>query len=932
MINNRGYNVIKDLKPNKTKEINLSNLKIDELGNELISFEKLVSLNLFNNSLKTLPISFEELKNLEILNLGNNHFKVIPESIVNLPIKSLNLSSNSISDLSGLNKLSRTIEKLDLSFNKLTVLRMDFTQFHSIKNLNLCNNGIRRFPRSITSESLRTLNLSHNLIDSIPASIGELKGLIELDLSYNNLDKLPEEVEFLTNLRVLKLTGNNLTHLPKGLGKLKKLKELILTGNPIGLPPVEVANQGVLSIINYYLHIGQFVRLNEAKLLIVGQGNVGKTHLLNKVVKDTLPDGGSTKGIDIVKWVINDQHNNPIRVNIWDFGGQEIYHSTHQFFLTQRSIYVFVWEARKDENILQFDYWLNIIKTLSNGSPVFVVMNKVDDRSVEIDEKTIKEAFPNVIGFYKTSALNGHGVNELSAKMKSEVLNLPHIGDKLPKVWNDVRSKLESLELNYISYDDYAKVCAQFGLDHNEAKIVSKYLHDLGVFIHFRGNRTLKTMVFLNPEWVTNSVYKILDMVEVSQNKGFFTTEFIEKKLTERTHNEISYILTLMEMFELCFELKKGEFIIPELLSPTEPEVKDLDMYSEISLSYKYDFMPAGIVTRLTVRLKEMIYKNYFWRNGVYLTYKDSFAVVESKDILRSITIKVHGKNSALLLELIKNDIDQINSTLNHPSHRILIQCNCGVCRASTSPYMYEFDFLMRAKEKFNQILCQKSLFEINISELVGPYEIKGDTASLDLLYNPDSLLFDLVEISTRLTERKYLVKLEDLVTDNFSDQLRAKGYNVSDQTRSGRSSTGMTSGELDLMIRDSRGLPISIIESFRLDSFGMGNTTIIEHLTKLQVDYDTTGLPVNFMIVYSESENFMDAWNKYVKYISKLPFHRFYDPKLLELTDFGVNTELSRRNNIKVLFTSHSKELGVRRDVYHIFVDLSNKDKSIVN
>jgi hypothetical protein len=25
------------------------------------------------------------------------------------------------------------------------------------------------------------------------------------------------------------------------------------------------------------------------------------------------------------------------RVNIWDFGGQQIYHATHQFFLTKRS-------------------------------------------------------------------------------------------------------------------------------------------------------------------------------------------------------------------------------------------------------------------------------------------------------------------------------------------------------------------------------------------------------------------------------------------------------------------------------------------------------------------------------------------------------------------------------------------------------------------
>ncbi|WP_347242416.1 hypothetical protein [Nostoc sp. FACHB-888] len=32
------------------------------------------------------------------------------------------------------------------------------------------------------------------------------------------------------------------------------------------------------------------------------------------------------------------QNGREFRVNIWDFGGQEIYHATHQFFLTRRSL------------------------------------------------------------------------------------------------------------------------------------------------------------------------------------------------------------------------------------------------------------------------------------------------------------------------------------------------------------------------------------------------------------------------------------------------------------------------------------------------------------------------------------------------------------------------------------------------------------------
>jgi GTPase SAR1 family protein len=81
----------------------------------------------------------------------------------------------------------------------------------------------------------------------------------------------------------------------------------------------------------------------------------------------------TTRGVDIKKWKIQTDITPDFTINIWDFGGQEIYHSTHQFFLTKRSLYLFLWEARKDDNLINFDYWLNVIKLLSNNSPLVVM-------------------------------------------------------------------------------------------------------------------------------------------------------------------------------------------------------------------------------------------------------------------------------------------------------------------------------------------------------------------------------------------------------------------------------------------------------------------------------------------------------------------------------------------------------------------------------
>ena len=54
----------------------------------------------------------------------------------------------------------------------------------------------------------------------------------------------------------------------------------------------------------------------------------------------------TTKGISIHRHEFKLKNGRLFRLNVWDFGGQEILHSTHQFFLTERSLYILVLEPR----------------------------------------------------------------------------------------------------------------------------------------------------------------------------------------------------------------------------------------------------------------------------------------------------------------------------------------------------------------------------------------------------------------------------------------------------------------------------------------------------------------------------------------------------------------------------------------------------------
>ena len=123
---------------------------------------------------------------------------------------------------------------------------------------------------------------------------------------------------------------------------------------PLVNPPVEIVNQGHAAVLNYFQEreAGDLEHLYEAKMLIVGAGGAGKTSLLRRLYQPDQPlptEGETTKGIAIYRHDFGLPNGRTFRLNVWDFGGQEIYHATHQFFLTRRSLYVLVDDTRKDD-------------------------------------------------------------------------------------------------------------------------------------------------------------------------------------------------------------------------------------------------------------------------------------------------------------------------------------------------------------------------------------------------------------------------------------------------------------------------------------------------------------------------------------------------------------------------------------------------------
>lgn len=84
--------------------------------------------------------------------------------------------------------------------------------------------------------------LSKNRIQSLPATVGQLKLLTILLADVNALTRLPSALGHCTSLRILNLASNNLLAVPEEIGKLKELRVLNLSNNYLRCLPESMAD------------------------------------------------------------------------------------------------------------------------------------------------------------------------------------------------------------------------------------------------------------------------------------------------------------------------------------------------------------------------------------------------------------------------------------------------------------------------------------------------------------------------------------------------------------------------------------------------------------------------------------------------------------------------------------------------------------------
>jgi internalin A len=507
--------------------------------------------------------------------------------------------------MSNLKKLTT----LSLDGNLLGHIPPEILGLTNLTTLNIGDNPLHNIDPAIsTLTSLKDLQLYMAGLSTLPTELEALINLAALSLWNNRFTEVPPVISRLTNLSYLDFENlefledkNAITEIPRSLVLLPKLSSLNVRNNPIRMPPPEIAFKDLDSIGQFYQQVDRAGEdyLHEAKLLIVGEAGAGKTSFAKKLVHAEYPLSDtekSTEGIAITDWTFDDQRFGSFAVHIWDFGGQEIYHSTHQFFLTKRSLYVLITDSRKED--ADFFYWLNVIELLSAASPVIIVQNEKQDRYQEIDYGQLRERFPNLLPIKATNLETNRGLDEVTSEIRHYITILPHVGTPLPKTWVEVRRELEQHSANTIPFDEYLDICTNHGFAELSDKLtLIGYLHDLGVCLHFSQDPLLKRILILKPRWGTDAVYKVLDNQKVIQQFGSFNRADLASIWVEPEylgmHDEL---LQLMLNFKICYAIPGSPdfFIAPQRLSDSRPAY-DWDSSNNLIIRYLYEPFEADI-------------------------------------------------------------------------------------------------------------------------------------------------------------------------------------------------------------------------------------------------------------------------------------------------------------------------------------------------
>ena len=396
-------------------------------------------------------------------------------------------------------------------------------------------------------------------------------------------------------------------------------------------------------------------RLTDVKLMILGNGRIGKTQIANRLMaKPFDKDTDSTHGVSLVRAPIPGAEDKSF--NIWDFGGQDIYFSTHMLFLKSRAVFMLVWTPESDDAETHehggitfrnqpVAWWLDCIRRFGGKAvPLIVVQNQLDiegDRGGHpaLAENRAEWKHCRSVA-YSAATDEGRGALDDHLKHAAKRFNPPLIGKGRLEVmrklqaWREVDQERAAEDKRHraLTFNSFKSLCKKTGGVSDPVQFL-RYLHDAGQ-VFWREN-LFQNQVILDQAWVLDAVYAVFHRKNclgfLKCHQGRFTRSDLGMLLWEhegfsRTDQEL--FLSFMQSCGICFKLREGTegaeaiYVAPDHLPMDwEPMTRSLwgNAAPDAELTFTYESLPPALMRNLIGRIGTKAGLNCdYWRNGFY--------------------------------------------------------------------------------------------------------------------------------------------------------------------------------------------------------------------------------------------------------------------------------------------------------------------------
>ncbi len=533
-----------------------------------------------------------------------------------------------------------------------------------------------------------------------------------LDCSSTQVSDL-EPIVDLQTLHTLYIRNLKISEFPRKLLFSEKLHILELKGaNSPGIPEEALSSdeQGFYNCLpSLRAHVldleVEAIPINSVKILVLGNGGVGKTQLCRHLAAEPFdPTVRTTHGIALR--TIAPASEGDATQYLWDFGGQDVYHSAHTLFMRTAAVFVVLWTPEQeamvasdndnDDDPLErrhpLTYWLEYVRTLGRpDSPVLVVQSQCDTPAQAVPVPPVDAGLLESFGCLRVcnfSARTRRGAASLQEALAdantylrdrdgiSSIGRGRHLVWQQLEAWRQADQQLPAQQRLHrtLSQEDFASLCKQTG-GVSSPEALLRFLHNMGVVFH--SPDLFHNRILLDQSWALDAVYAVFERGStyplIKANDGRLWPSLLAAIVWREYEPKAQKLfLSLMCTCGIVFPYRQAdadlgleaEYLAPDLLpSRSSPQVcRQLQGRWEgsdpsLTLTYTYSFLHGGLVRALLCDLGNHAGDGgVYWRYGawVYDARQGCIALLDQQmvdDRAGTITISFQGAGSVKLAD-----------------------------------------------------------------------------------------------------------------------------------------------------------------------------------------------------------------------------------------------------------------------------------------